>query len=79
MRSEKDQLKGQTVDQLLSDMEQLRRKKAELERREKEVVAVLESKLKEQQERLQKLGFKAGVPQIRTTSATFSELPPQSR
>lgn len=46
-----------TVDQLISDLTELRRQKAELEKKEQAVAAELRLKLKEQQTRLTKLGI----------------------
>ncbi len=49
-------LKSATIDDLLNKLQGLKAQRAELDRLEQELVAVLKEKLKEQKERLQKLG-----------------------
>jgi hypothetical protein len=54
-----------SVDALLDQLEQLRKQKADLERREKALVEQLQNRLKNQSDRLQKLGVAAPtVPKI---------------
>src|SRR5579884_1607081 len=50
-----------SIEQLVEQLQALRARKAELDRQEKQVVAALKDKLKEQQQRLQKLGINAGT------------------
>lgn len=50
-----------SIEQLVEQLQGLRARRAELERQEKQVVAALKEKLKEQQERLQKLGINAPI------------------
>jgi hypothetical protein len=52
----REQLKTASIEDLLNKLDALKAQKAELERIEKETVAVLRDKLKEQKERIQKLG-----------------------
>lgn len=53
-----------TVDQLIDNLTELRRQKAELEKKEQAVTAELREKLKAQRERLSKLGIEpAPIPQ----------------
>jgi hypothetical protein len=52
----RERLKSENIDGLLSRLDNIRAQKAELERRERETIGVLKEKLKEQKQRLQKLG-----------------------
>jgi hypothetical protein len=56
------QLKGETIDALLSRLEAVKSQKEQLERVEKELTAVLKEKYKEQKQRLQKLGVQVEEP-----------------
>jgi hypothetical protein len=51
-----EQLRAESIDALLSRLDNLKAQRAELDKAEKETVAILKEKLKQQQERLQKLG-----------------------
>ncbi len=55
-------LRDQNVDQLIAHLTELRARKAEIEKQEKETTAVLADKLKEQRQKLQKLGVVVGPP-----------------
>jgi hypothetical protein len=50
--------RSQNIDQLLEQLQDLRNKKAELDKQEKELLATLKDKLKEQKQRLDKLGVR---------------------
>jgi exonuclease VII large subunit len=50
--------RSQNIDQLLQQLQDLRSKKAELDKQEKELLATLKDKLKEQKQRLDKLGVR---------------------
>jgi hypothetical protein len=52
----------QTIDQLLEQLSDVRVKRAELDKAEKELVALIRSRLKEQQDKLQKLGVHEQPP-----------------
>jgi hypothetical protein len=47
---------GQSIEQLMQQLQSLRTRKADLDRQEKEVITALKGKLNEQQQRLQNLG-----------------------
>lgn len=66
-----------TVDQLIDTLSELRRQKAELEKKEQAVTAELREKLKEQRERLSKLGIEpAPVPPPAAVGGVFlSDIP----
>jgi hypothetical protein len=51
-----DQLKGESIDQLLVRLDAIKVQKAELEKAEKETVEALKDKLSQQNQRLQELG-----------------------
>jgi hypothetical protein len=52
-----------TVEDLIKQLELLRKQKAELEKQEKEVVAKLQERMKEHTDRLNKLGIIIPAPQ----------------
>ena len=52
----REQLKAQTIDQVMTRLAAIQGQQAELEKERKEAEAVLKEKLKEQKERLKKLG-----------------------
>ena len=58
----REALQSQGIDQLVEHLNALRAKKAELDRQEKETVSVLREKLKQQKEKLQKLGILDDTP-----------------
>jgi hypothetical protein len=47
----------QSIDQLMAHLNDLRARKAKLDKQEREVIAALKEKLKEQSQKLQKLGI----------------------
>jgi hypothetical protein len=51
-----ERLKAEGIDELLSHLDMIKAQKAELEKVEKEMVTVLKEKIKEQKQRMQKLG-----------------------
>ncbi len=53
---------AQTIEQLVEQLQRLRAKKTDLEHQEKELVAALKEKLKEQQQRLHSLGIDTASP-----------------
>jgi hypothetical protein len=55
----------QSIDQLLNSLTDIRAKKAALEEQEKTLIAELRTRLKEQKERLAKLGISPDEPQTR--------------
>jgi hypothetical protein len=61
------QAQSQTIEQLLGQLQDLRAKKVELERQEKEVIAAVKTKLKDQREILQKLGIRLDESAPRVT------------
>jgi hypothetical protein len=65
--------KADTVEELLSKLDAIKAKKAELEKVEKETVAMLKEKLKEQKQRLQNLG----VPGDESTEPPTNSTAPQ--
>jgi hypothetical protein len=54
---------GQNIDQLMEHLTTLRAKKAELDRQEKEAITLLREKLKQQRQKLEKLGIPEETPQ----------------
>jgi hypothetical protein len=52
----RERLKSESIDGLLSRLDNIKAQKVELERQEKETIGVLKEKLKEQKQRLQRLG-----------------------
>ena len=52
----REQLKSQTIDQVMGRLATIQQQQAELEKEKKEAEAVLKEKLKEQKEKLKKLG-----------------------
>jgi len=63
---------GMSIDQLMEQLTRLRAQRAELEKLEKEVMDALKEKLKEQRQRLQKLG----VPVEEQPVAPTKPVPP---
>ena len=53
---------GQSIDQLMEHLTTLRAKKAELDRQEQETVTLLREKLKQQRQKLEKLGIAEVTP-----------------
>jgi hypothetical protein len=51
---------NRTIEELVGKLEELRKQKEELEKTEKETIAVLRAKYKTQHERLRKLGITVG-------------------
>ena len=51
-----------TVDQLIEQLVAVRKEKAELEKREQAVIKALQDKLRDQKEKLDKLGILPGAP-----------------
>jgi len=69
-----------TVDQLIDDLTELRRQKAELEKKEEAVVKQLRDRLKQQKDRLSKLGIEptpvpAPAPAVEVAVPTLPDLP----
>ncbi len=62
------QLKSASIEDLLNKLQGLKAQRAELDRLEKEMVAVLKEKLKEQKERVQKLGVNVEESPSSTTA-----------
>ncbi|MFO0844242.1 MAG: hypothetical protein U0797_17905 [Gemmataceae bacterium] len=58
-----------TIDELVASLEQIKARRAELDRVEKETVAMLREKLRQQRQRLHKLGVADEVPQPPPTCA----------
>jgi hypothetical protein len=54
---------GQSIDQLMERLTALRAKKAELDRQEQETITLLREKLKQQRQKLEKLGIPEEAPQ----------------
>jgi len=65
--------KADTIEELLSKLDAIKAKKAELDRVEKETLAMLKERLKEQKQRLQNLG----VPGEEGTEPPMNSPPPQ--
>lgn len=69
-----------TVDDLINQLEQLRKQKAELEEKEKLLVGQLQGRLKNQTERLTKLGVITPPPpskeDVKPVDAIFPPMPP---
>jgi len=65
--------KADTVEELLSKLDAIKAKKAELDRVEKETLAMLKERLKEQKQRLQNLG----VPGEESTEPPMNTTAPQ--
>src|SRR5262245_57609750 len=61
-RGSPQSLRGLGIDQLVDHLKTLRAQRAELEKQEKEAVALLREKLKEQRQRLQQLGIPLEEP-----------------
>jgi hypothetical protein len=62
------QAQSRTIEQLLGQLQDLRGKKAELDRQEKELIAAVKTKLKDQREILQKLGIRLDESAPRVTT-----------
>jgi hypothetical protein len=73
----------QSVEELLGELEKLRKQKAELEKQEQALVAKLHDRLKDQTDRLHKLGVAAAPavapPPARDFEAKDSEAPPSPK
>jgi hypothetical protein len=64
-----------TVEDLLAQLETLRKQKAELEKQEKAVVAKLQERMKDQADRLNKLGIIIPAPQPEAKDAVDTTAP----
>src|SRR5437588_320644 len=67
---------AQTIESIIGKLAAIKAQKAELDRAEKETIALLKGKLKEQKERLKKLGV--NVEEGETPPMTSPSLPPIS-
>ena len=67
-----DQLKSESIDQLLIRLDSIKAQKADLDKQEKDTVEALKEKISQQNQRLQKLGVSLGD----ATKGGGDEMPP---
>jgi hypothetical protein len=65
-----------TVEDLIAQLEMLRKQKADLERQEKDLVAKLQERMKEQADRLHKLGIVLPAPPTSEVKDTVDAITP---